>query len=122
VDSFVAALPYTITYSSNLPAEAIDDVIPNKFYSRQEILDYLDLIREKCRRMTVLSTADNLMERWIEPSEINLHGLCPSLVINYTVLEILFYNLRHVQHHVGQLNYILRQRINQATQWISHAD
>ena len=66
-------------------------------------------------------TADKLMERWIDQSEINLHGLCPPLVINYTMLDILFYNLRHVQHHVGQLNYILRQKINRAPEWISHA-
>jgi hypothetical protein len=122
VKEFVPTLPYTITDSSSLPAEAVDDVIPNKFYSRQEILDYLTSIREKCREVTILTTDDKLTERWIDPSEINLHGLCPSMVINYTLLDILFYNLRHVQHHVGQLNYILRQRINKAPEWISHAD
>lgn len=119
VKDFVPALPYSITDADSLPAEAVDDVIPDKFYSRQEVLDWLTAIREKCRKMTVLSTTDKLMKGWINQSEIELHGLCPSLVQNYTVLEILFYNLRHVQHHVGQLNYILRQRINQAPAWIS---
>ena len=46
VKDFTPILPYTITDSNNLPSEAVDDVIPNKFYTRQEILDYLNLIRE----------------------------------------------------------------------------
>jgi len=122
VKEFVPALPYTITNSNSLPAEAVDDVIPNKFYTRQEILDHLTSIREKCRRATILSTPDKLNERWIDQAEIKLHDLCPALVIGYTVLDIHFYNLRHVQHHVGQLNFLLRQRINNAPGWISQAD
>jgi hypothetical protein len=121
VKDFVPTLPYTIVDSNNLPKEAVDDVIPNRFYTRQEILSYLTLIREKCKKIIFLPP-DKLMERWIDESEINLHGLCASLVTNYTVLEILFYNLRHVQHHVGQLNLLLRQKINKAPEWISHAD
>lgn len=121
VSDFVPVLPYTISDSSSLPPETIDDVLPDRFYGRQEILDYLSSIREKCRKLIDRSTADEFMERWIEPSEINLHGLCPSLVVNYSLLDILLYNLRHVQHHVGQLNYILRQKIGKAPGWISHA-
>lgn len=121
VKDFAPALPYTIVDSNSLPEECIDDVIPNKFYTRHEILDYLTVIREKCRKIIILSASDRLIERWIDPSEINLHGLCPSLVTTYSVLDILFYNFRHVQHHVGQLNLLLRQKINKAPEWISHA-
>lgn len=121
VRDFAPALPYTIIDSNRLPEEAVDDVIPNRFYTQQEIHDYLTIIREKCRKI-ILSSDDQLVERWIDPSEINLHGLCPSLVTDFTVLEILFYNFRHVQHHVGQLNLLLRQKINKAPDWISHAD
>ena len=58
----------------------------------------------------------------IKDEEINLHGLCPTLVSNYTLMEILFYNLRHLQHHAGQLNLLLRQQANIAADWISQAD
>jgi hypothetical protein len=122
VKDFIPVLAYTITDIHDMPAEAVDDVIPGRFYSRTEIFDYLTLVREKCREMTILSAPDKLMQKWIDKSEIDLHGLCPSLVVDYTVLEILFYNLRHVQHHVGQLNYILRQKLDKAAGWISHAD
>lgn len=32
--------------------------------------------------------------------------------------ELLLYNLRHVQHGVGQLNLILRQKTNSAPRWV----
>jgi hypothetical protein len=122
VRDFQPALPYTLVNSDNLPPEAVDDVIPDRFYSRQEILDWLTAIRKKCKVRITLSTADQLSERWINDAEIDLHGLCPFIVENYTVLEILFYNFRHVQHHVAQLNFILRQKIDDAPHWVSHAD
>lgn len=31
--------------------------------------------------------------------------------------ELLLYNLRHVQHHVGQLNRVLRQEADDAAEW-----
>jgi hypothetical protein len=122
VSSFQPALPYTLVNPDNLPPEAVDDVIPDRFYSRQEMLVWLTGIRKKCKARITLSTVNQLSERWINDAEIDLHGLCPSIVENYTLLEILFYNFRHVQHHVAQLNFILRQKINKAPDWVSHAD
>ena len=121
VKKFKPKLPYTIRNESKLPSLAIDDVIPDRFYSRPEILSYLVSIRKKCKDLILLSTDDRLMKRWIDDIEIGMHGLCPSMVENYTLLEIIFYNLRHVQHHVAQLNFILRQKIDMAPGWISHA-
>ncbi|MFM9947747.1 MAG: DinB family protein [Saprospiraceae bacterium] len=122
VKDFHPALPYSLVNPDNLPPEAVDDVIPDRFYSRQEMLVWLTSIREKCKLLITLSTTDQLSERWINDEEIDMHGLCPSIVENYTVLEILFYNFRHVQHHVAQLNFILRQKINNAPDWVSQVD
>ncbi|BFP42551.1 hypothetical protein FGF1_33960 [Flavobacteriaceae bacterium GF1] len=38
---------------------------------------------------------------------------------DYPVLEILLYNMRHVQHHAAQLNLLLRQEINDSPKWVS---
>jgi hypothetical protein len=121
VRDFKPDLPYTITDPGNLPAEAIDDVIPNQSYTKEEFFSYLSSIREKCKKLITEASGEKLCTRWIEDAEVEMHGLCPTLVVNYSVLEILFYNLRHVQHHVGQLNLILRQKGNVGTPWISHA-
>ena len=37
-------LPFTITAKSEMPDEAIDDLVPNRFYTKQELLDYLQSI------------------------------------------------------------------------------
>ncbi|WP_394370724.1 hypothetical protein [Flavobacterium hibisci] len=37
--------------------------------------------------------------------------------MNYSLLEILLYNLRHTQHHVGQLNMLIRQDLDKHIEW-----
>ena len=122
VKDFQPVLKYTIGDPDNLPAGAIDDVIPNRFYTKEELLDYISIIRNKCKQIIRQTPEDKFSERWISDDEIDIHGLCPSLVINYSLLEILLYNLRHVQHHVAQLNSLLRQSANLATEWISQSE
>jgi hypothetical protein len=118
---FDPELPYTLGDMDHLPAGAVDDVLPNRWYAKEEVVHYLSLIREKCRRAILAASEEQLAARWIEDDEIEMHGLCASLVINYSVLEILFYNFRHVQHHVGQLNLLLRERAGVAAEWVSQA-
>jgi hypothetical protein len=121
VKEFSPLLDYTIRNADSLPSEAVDDVIPNRFYAKKEILDYLLAIRGRCQKLIDQASEENLKERWINDDEIDIHGLCPRLVSDYSLLEILFYNLRHVQHHTAQLNLLLRQKANVAVDWISQS-
>jgi len=122
VKDFKPYLPYSLGDIDHLPEGAIDDVLPCGFYSRTKVLGYINMIREKCERLICSSANEKFTAKWIDENEINLHGLCPSIVINYSVLEILFYNFRHVQHHVGQLNLLLRQKADISAGWISQSD
>ncbi|MCB0664852.1 MAG: hypothetical protein KDC80_03475 [Saprospiraceae bacterium] len=122
VKDFRPLLPYTILPSGPIPNESVDDVIPNRHYSQEEMLKALNSISSKCKSLILDSDENKLQEIWIKDFEIEMHGLCPDLVHNYTVLEILFYNFRHVQHHVGQLNFLLRQKIDDAPEWVSMAE
>jgi len=108
---FSSSLPFTLTDSGEIPEEAIDDIIPNKIYSKQELLDYLQSSREKCYGIISNLTEEKLEERWIEEDG----GM------DFAFLEILLYNMRHVQHHAAQLNMMLRQKINDAPRWVSRA-
>lgn len=121
VQGFDPALPFTLVAEDRLPAAAVDDVIPNRHYRREEVLSYLNRIRDKCKRVILETDKAAFTETWIR-EEIPLHGLCPPPVENYSLLEILFYNLRHVQHHTAQLNYILRQGTGWAPDWVSLAE
>jgi hypothetical protein len=118
VRHFTPQLPYRIAEPEEIPAESPDDVLPQRHYAQEEVVAALDILLEKCERTTHLDD-ETLLGRWIAEDEINLHGLCPTLVEQYSVLEILFYNFRHVQHHVGQMNLLLRQEINAAPDWVA---
>lgn len=119
--SFSSLLPYTIAEPDSLIEDAVDDIIPDRIYSKKELLDYLQLSREKCRKLIAGLTEEKFKERWIEEPEI-VDDLITQHVMNYSVLEILLYNMRHVQHHTAQLNLLLRQEINNASAWVSQAE
>ncbi len=121
VSGFKPALPYVLADINTLPPGAVDDVLPEQPYTREELLDALTLIRQKCLGLFEAVPTEGLNARWIEPHEVAMHGLCPAVVEHYTVLEILFYNLRHVQHHVGQMNMILREKIDTVPDWVAMA-
>ena len=109
--NFSSPLSFTLADEGVAVEEAIDDVIPDRIYSKMELTEYLDACREKCYQVISGLTEENINDRWIEPSG---H-------MNYSVLELLLYNMRHVQHHAAQLNMMLRQEINNAPSWVGRA-
>jgi hypothetical protein len=111
---FSSPLPFIIAELDNIPDDAIDDVIPERIYSKGELLDYLQSSRDKCHNVIAGLSEEKIKERWIEePNQMVAGG-----TMHYSVLEILLYNMRHVQHHAAQLNLLLRQEINNAPGWV----
>jgi DinB superfamily len=106
---FSPLLSFTQKEGKNRPKEAIDDLIPDKIYSKQEIVEYLTQSREKCKQIIAGLTDEKLKERFKEGDEPN--------DMDYPILEILLYNLRHTQHHAAQLNMLLRQDIDKHIEW-----
>ncbi|WP_415161344.1 DinB family protein [Parafilimonas sp.] len=76
------------------------------------------LCRNKCRRVIESLADENLNAQWTDASQYMYNELCSGAARNYSVLEILFYNMRHVQHHAAQLNLLLRQTINKAPGYV----
>lgn len=81
--------------------------LPERVYSKEELLSYLEHGRNKCRK-TILALAGE-----------TAHQDCGSKRPGLTNAEILMYNMRHVQHGAAQLNLILRQEIDDAGRWVS---
>lgn len=81
-------------------------------FSKAELLHYLNNCRSKARDFVFSLDEAQLEKRWMNESR----------TMNFSMLEILLYNLRHVQHHVGQLNLLLRQVTLQAPEWIYRAE
>ncbi len=82
-------------------------VMPSRMYEKNEMLDYLSHCRDKLRH--AITGLDEARLR-----EVIRHG---RRSMSYE--ELLWYNMRHVQHHAGQLNLLLRQKTDSAPEWVS---
>ena len=120
--NFSSMLPFTLKEPADIPKDAIDDVVPDRIYSKEELLNYLQACRKKCHDVIAGLTEEKLKTRWVDESQTMDLALCSSSALHYSVLEILFYNMRHVQHHAAQLNLLLRQTINNAPDYVSQAE
>ncbi|MBK7427333.1 MAG: DinB family protein [Saprospiraceae bacterium] len=108
-NDFSQFLPFTFKEKDVRPKEAIDDLVPDKIYSKQEIIEFLKLSRLKCRALIESLSIEKLTERFKagdDPKDMD-----------YPILEILLYNMRHTQHHAAQLNMYIRNDFDQHMEW-----
>jgi len=85
-DKFSPPSPFTLSEFD--PSGAM----PDEVYSKQVLLTYLQASRNKCHNLISSMTFEIADQRWVNEYR------------NYSVIEIFLYNMRHVQHHVAQLN------------------
>ena len=81
-------------------------ILPERVYTKEELLTYLEHGREKCRA-TIGALTDE---------KARTHCVFPWFEMGFA--ELLLSNMRHVQHHTAQLNLILRQTIDAAPGWV----
>ena len=84
-------------------------IIPDKPFSRDELLTYLEHGRAKCRE-TIESLTGQMAER-----------VCVFPWGEVTFAALLLYNLRHVQEHAAQLGMLLGQKTGWSPGWITGA-
>src|SRR6266700_3401300 len=87
--------------------ELDDGVPPERAYSKDELLGYLEHCRKKLDAVMA-----GMTEAWVA-------NPCPFPYRAMSNGELLLYNMRHVQHHAAQLNMRLRQAIDSAPDWVS---
>jgi len=102
-DSFAPPAPFTLSEFESGGA------MPDRTYTKEEILIYLQYCSDKAFNLIKSFTEELVQTPWVNKTK------------NFTVLEILLYNMRHVQHHAAQFNKILREEIDQAPSWVSVA-
>lgn len=81
-------------------------VLPERVYTQQELLTYLEFGRNKCKKRIESMTEESARERF----KIGRMDL--------SLLELLLYKMRHVQHHAAQLNLLLRQETDVIPKWV----
>lgn len=93
--------------SFNITEEDIDEVMPGKIYSKDELCAYLEHCRNKLRQLLNEMGDENADTRWKDEYK------------DYSMLEITMYNMRHVMHHTGQLNMMLGKIDHDLPVWVS---
>ena len=99
-DNFTPPSPFTL---SEFDPEGI---LPDRVYTKDELLNYLEYDRKKCKSRIKTLTDE----------KANQHFKFGS--IDLSISELILYNMRHVQHHAAQLNLLLRQKIDSAPRWV----
>lgn len=79
------------------------EALPKRPYTKEEVLGYLALMRQKCQT-TLTGLTDEQARRPVEYSWTR--------GITFSYLELHLYNLRHLSEHAAQLNLFLGQRAN----------
>lgn len=111
---FKARLPFRFMEQEHVPPGVVGDMVPDRIYSRNELLEYLAGVREKCRLLIGSLSEENINSRFKEDFD-------GDDAMDYNIAEILFYNMRHVQHHAGQLNLMLTQTMSKNADWTFRA-
>jgi hypothetical protein len=103
-DAFSPPQPFTL---SEFDPKGI---LPERLYSKEELLEYLEFARKKGFFLIDGLNEETSKERFINKKK------------NYNRIEMIIYSMRHVQHHVGQLNLLLRQNEDVAGKWVSQTN
>lgn len=78
---------------------------PERVYSREELLNYLEHCRNKSKSVVKAVTPESNKRQKFFTLDLSLP-------------EMLIYVMRHIQHHTAQLNLLLRQKTDSAPGWI----
>ncbi len=103
VEGFAPPAPFTLDELD--PA----GLLPERPYSKDELQAYLDHGRQKCRATIEALTDEKARQR------------CGFRWGEISFLELLLYNMRHVQEHAAQLNLMLGQKVGSAPGWVIKA-
>jgi hypothetical protein len=87
-----------------------EGVLPDRVYTKTEMLNYLSHGRKKCKL-----TIENMSEE-----KAKKHYVFGTIYMNFG--ELLLYNMRHVQHGAAKLNLILRQKTDSSPKWVKKAN
>jgi hypothetical protein len=111
VEGFAPPEPFTL---SELDPEGI---LPERVYTKLELLNYLEHCREKCRIQIARLTTEKAQQLFVNTEKAR-QIFTSAAWRDRTLLELQLYNMRHVQHHAAQLNLILRQKTDSAPHWV----
>lgn len=110
-DYYLTLEPSTFEPPLPFTRSEFENEIPPRDYSKEELLEYIAYCMVKAKNILGDSTLNIETIRWKNTSGS----------MDYSLLELMIYNMRHIQHHAAQLNLILRQDIQDSPDWVSRS-
>ena len=89
-----------------LSERGMNSMEPERVYTKQELLTYLEFVRNKCYAR--IESLENIYE----PQRVRENHPVE------TVAELLLLNLRHIQEHAAHLSMFLGQKTDLAPEWV----
>lgn len=86
-------------------------LLPGRRYTRKELQSYLAFYREKCQKVVTSLTEEKALHFSYFPWSRQGIGC----------IELLLYNMRHVQEHAAQLSMFLGQQVGISAHWVVKA-
>lgn len=83
-------------------------VYPERVYKKEELLTYLAFVKAKSKTLIGTLTPEKALGQQFITGHKDL-----------SLLELLIYNTRHIQHHAAQLYLLLRQHTDSTPGWFS---
>lgn len=111
LDYYLSESPSTFAPPAPFTMSEMDPsgLMPDRVYSQEELLAYLKHGRGRAiARLGALSEEDASRDSGFVRRDMS-------------TMELMLYNMRHVQHHAAQLNMLLRQTTDSAPDWVSKA-
>ena len=113
LDYYMSESPDTFTPPPPFSMSEMDPtgIMPERTYTKEELFTYLHLLRQKSHDLIAHLTDEKAA------------SIFPNKYKNYNYLELILYNnIRHVQHHTGQLQLLLRQQGIEPPHWVSRTN
>jgi DinB family len=85
-------------------------IMPPTVYTKTALLVYINHCKQKAEKLIAGLTETTMQMRFKNEYR------------DYSRYEIVLYNMRHIQHHTGQLYLLLRQANVGNMQWVSRVD
>jgi len=80
-DNFMPPSPFTLSEFDE------NGALPERVYTKEELLSYINFCKDKCHDLIADLTEEKAEQKWANKYR------------NYSLYELLLYNMRHVQHH-----------------------
>ena len=112
-DYYLSDTPMEKDYQPPKPftlSEFEDGQLPEREYDKTEVLAFLHHARYRLQDQLRNNSQEELLTKRFT-SEYK----------DFSLFELLLYNMRHVQHHTAQLNLLLRQSGINPPDWVSRA-